>query len=104
LPKLWTIQRLLKDRCGNPERYRSPSYEPLAADGPSAEAVVAFVRGDLAVVVPVRTIGDWDGTTIDLPRGDWRDILTGQRSSGGKLEVGSLWGGLPVAVLAREGG
>jgi len=48
-------------------------YRPLAVEGPAAEHVVAFTRGErVCVVVPRLPIrlerdGGWRGTTVDLP-------------------------------------
>jgi (1->4)-alpha-D-glucan 1-alpha-D-glucosylmutase len=102
--KLSMVHRLLEHRCNSPDPFRSADYEALPTGGPSADAVLAFRRRDLAVVVPVRTTRAWDGTTVDLPAGAWRDVLTGHASLGGRLDVRDLWVHFPVGVLAREGG
>ena len=48
--------------------------------------MVAFARsGGLAVVVPRLVVGlgdDWAGTTVELPAGAWRDVITGDRRDG----------------------
>jgi (1->4)-alpha-D-glucan 1-alpha-D-glucosylmutase len=109
-PKLWLIQRVLRYRLAHPGPFAA-GYQPLTADGPKAEHVVAFTRaGEVAVVVPrllVRLGGDpsgpgtWPGTTVTLPDGDWTDVLTGTRVAGGAVEVGTLLRRFPVAVLGR---
>lgn len=103
-PKIWLVHKLLDHRRRNLDRFGSEFYEPLTADGPGSDSLVAFNRGSLAVVAPVRTGRDWKGTTVDLPPGDWRDVLTGDGCDGGTRDVGGLLAGFPVAVLAREGG
>jgi len=68
---------------------------------------VAFARsGGLAVVVPrlvARLDPGWPGTVVDLPDGDWRDILTGDPVPGGPAPVATLLRRFPVAVLGRDG-
>jgi (1->4)-alpha-D-glucan 1-alpha-D-glucosylmutase len=103
-PKLWMINRLLHHRRSNPELYQSTDYRTLETAGPASHVLVAFGRGDLAVAVPVRTTAGWEGTTVDIPAGDWRDVLTGRPTTGGARDVISLWAEFPVAVLVREGG
>ena len=43
----------------------------------------------------------WAGTTLTLPAGTWRDILTGERfrSSGEPLPLAELFSRFPIAVL-----
>jgi (1->4)-alpha-D-glucan 1-alpha-D-glucosylmutase len=100
--KTWLIQRLLAHRTGHPDAYREP-YQPILAEGPQRDHVVAFTRGsDLAVVVPRLNLkrGPWDGqTSVDLP-GQWVDVLTG-RARSGRSDVGELLEAFPVAVLSR---
>ena len=100
--KLGMIHRLLQYRRDNPNCFQSTMYEPLRCEGPSSEAVVAYDRGGVAVIAPVRATSDVARTTVDIPIGEWRHLLTGDRWSGGTNDVGSLWARFPVAVLARE--
>ena len=102
-PKIWMVHKLLDHRRRNIDQFGSEFYEPLSTGGPGGDSVVAFNRGRLAVVAPVRTGRDWNTTTVDLPPGEWRDVLTGDASDGGTRDVGVLLAGFPVAVLAREG-
>jgi (1->4)-alpha-D-glucan 1-alpha-D-glucosylmutase len=105
-PKIWLIRRLLQHRLRHPHAYGPASgYQPLAVWGPMAGRAVAFARtGGLAVVVPrlVAGLGGWSGTTVALPTGNWRDVLTGESASGGDASVEALLRQFPVAVLARE--
>jgi (1->4)-alpha-D-glucan 1-alpha-D-glucosylmutase len=106
-PKLWLIHRVLAHRRRHPGAYGPGSgYEPLGVRGPLARHAVAFARtGGLAVVVPrlvARADGGWDGTTVELPGGDWADVLTGDAVKGGPAPVADLLGRFPVAVLGRE--
>jgi (1->4)-alpha-D-glucan 1-alpha-D-glucosylmutase len=102
--KLWLVQRVLADRARRPDAYADPFYEPLAADGPAAAHAVAFARRDTVVVVPrlaLSLAGDWDGTTVGLPGGEWTDVLAG-RTWSGRAALQDILGGFPVAVLARS--
>ena len=107
-PKQWLTHRVLGHRRRHPGAYRPGSgYEPLHAHGHLARHVVAFARsGGLAVVVPrlvARLDPGWPGTVVDLPDGDWRDILTGDPVPGGPAPVATLLRRFPVAVLGRDG-
>ncbi len=102
--KLWLIHRLLDDRRRRPEAYADTGYQPLMARGSKAAHVVAFQRrGRLVVVVPRLVVGlrgDWEDTVIDLPEGEWTDVLTGAEMAGRTVSVAELLAGFPVAVLA----
>jgi (1->4)-alpha-D-glucan 1-alpha-D-glucosylmutase len=105
--KLWLIHRLLGHRRQAPDAYGPESgYTPLEVTGPEQDHAVAFCRGDgVAVVVPRLVVGrggDWDGTTVSLPRGRWRDVLGGGEVEGGRRAIADLLTRFPVAVLARE--
>jgi (1->4)-alpha-D-glucan 1-alpha-D-glucosylmutase len=103
--KLWTIQRVLALRSGAPDVLAAP-YRALAASGTHGRRVFAFARGDgLVTVVPrlgVRASG-WQDTTLALPAGAWRDVLTGRELGGGVHPVASLWRSFPIALLLRVG-
>ncbi|HEY4596326.1 MAG TPA: malto-oligosyltrehalose synthase, partial [Thermoanaerobaculia bacterium] len=107
LPKLWLIHQGLQLRRRSPEAFGpAGAYEPLRAAGPRAEHVVAFLRGGAVAAVaprlPMRLQGDWQGTTLELPPGSWRDELTGEESEGGLRAVSDLLARFPVALLARS--
>jgi len=93
--KLWLIVRALELRARRPEAFAG-AYEPLEA-GPDA---VAFARGgDVVAAAAVR--GDGGGGAIDLPAGEWRDVL-GERRLGGRVAVVELLGEHGIALLERE--
>jgi (1->4)-alpha-D-glucan 1-alpha-D-glucosylmutase len=47
--------------------------------------------------------GDWVDTTIELPEGRWKDLLTGLEEDGeAPVALSSLLNAFPVAVMARE--
>jgi (1->4)-alpha-D-glucan 1-alpha-D-glucosylmutase len=105
-PKLWLIASLLDERRRRPHLFESTSYAPLAAVGAKAPHVVSFVRDALVVIVPrllIGLAGDWAGTTLDLPRGPWKNLLGGDEHHGETpIELGQLLHAFPVAVLARD--
>ena len=94
--KLFVTMRLLGLRARRPEPFAG-SYEPLDA-GPST---CAFVRGgDVLVAVTVRN-GPVEGT-VEVPRGQWRDVLRGEeRSFGSRTQVQTIVGDLGIAVFER---
>jgi (1->4)-alpha-D-glucan 1-alpha-D-glucosylmutase len=51
--------------------------------------------------LPLRLGGDWQGTTLELPPGAWRDELTGEEVEGGPRPIAELLARFPVALLAR---
>jgi (1->4)-alpha-D-glucan 1-alpha-D-glucosylmutase len=69
--------------------------------------VFAFSRGDeIVTVVPrlgARADG-WRDTTLALPPGSWRDLLSDRSipgGAGGETSVAELWRVLPIALLVR---
>jgi (1->4)-alpha-D-glucan 1-alpha-D-glucosylmutase len=108
MPKLWVLYSALNLRRKNPEWFGADAgYTPIEADGPKKEHAVAFLRGDrVATLVPrwnVKLGGSWGGTTIDLPNFLWRNVLTGETTTGGRLRIQTLLQSFPVALFVREG-
>ncbi|MEV5326094.1 malto-oligosyltrehalose synthase [Nonomuraea sp. NPDC052634] len=85
------------------------AYLPLRAEGERAGHVIAFARGDrpravaVATRLPVRlaAAGGWGATTLTLPSGTWRDLLTGCLHTG-RIPLAHLLGQYPVALLERH--
>jgi maltooligosyltrehalose synthase len=50
---------------------------------------------------PIRLSGQWEGTTLALPRGPWLNELTGERVTGGTTGVAALLRRFPVALLSH---
>ncbi|MEW6124565.1 MAG: malto-oligosyltrehalose synthase [Pseudomonadota bacterium] len=116
------IARILAARATDPDLFAQGSYEPLEAEGPAAERVVAFLRragGAVLLVVaarlcaralgpeaamPLPPADSFAGTTLRLPDGlpPLTDLLTGAPLAGeaSEIDVPALLSRLPVAVLA----
>jgi (1->4)-alpha-D-glucan 1-alpha-D-glucosylmutase len=103
LPKLLVTSRALRLRTARPAAF-SGSYEPLHVTGGWADRVVAFARArEVVTVVPRLSVpvDDWKDTTVALPHGDWRNVLTGDAVDGGSHAVAVLFARFPVALLER---
>ncbi|HEU0037249.1 MAG TPA: malto-oligosyltrehalose synthase [Kofleriaceae bacterium] len=103
--KLWMIRRVLGLRRSEPSWFEG-AYEPLAAIGAHAHRVFAFARGGMppALVTVVPRLGvaadGWRDTTLELPHGTWRDVLS-DRTHAGIAPIAELWRAFPVALLVR---
>jgi maltooligosyltrehalose synthase len=79
------------------------SYAPLPVTGEAQDDVVAFSRGDVAVIVPrsARDNGAWGETAVDLPSGNkWRNVFTGDNGVDSPALLSDLFRKFPVALLA----
>ncbi len=105
LAKLWVTTTALRLRRDRPELFTA--YTPVRASGPAADHVLAFDRGG-AITVATRlphglaARGGWDGTTLDLPEGSWRDALGTATGLVGAIALEQVLDGLPVALLVKE--
>ena len=104
--KLLVVSRTLRLRRDRPELFTG--YRPLSAAGPAADHLVAFDRGGVLAAgtrlpVGLARRGGWDGTTLTLPAGSWRNELHDSGLRSGAVDVASLLGRYPVALLVREG-
>jgi (1->4)-alpha-D-glucan 1-alpha-D-glucosylmutase len=109
LPKMWTIHRALELRRQRPECFGAEAeYTPLEVDGDKHDHVIAYLRGeDVVTVAPRLTLklgGAWKDTIVVLPRGRWRNRLTGGSVEGGVITMKLLLKDFPVALLVRDGG
>jgi (1->4)-alpha-D-glucan 1-alpha-D-glucosylmutase len=98
--KLHLIWRALALRARRPAAFGAGgAYEPIQA-GPD---VVAFARGDggeVVVVVVLRPRGE--GAEIELPGGDYRDVLSGAvHALDGRIAVSRLVDANGLALLER---
>ncbi|MDP2775558.1 MAG: malto-oligosyltrehalose synthase, partial [Nocardioides sp.] len=102
LDKLLVTTRALTLRRDRPALFTS--YSPVAVSGEAAGHVLAFDRGGAVTVVTRLPVGldargGWGDTTLALPDGRWRDVLTGRVVS---AEVADVLRDLPVALLVKE--
>lgn len=110
MPKLWIAYTALHLRKAHPEWFGAQAaYTPLYADGAKHEHVIAFLRaGQVATIVPRHsvklgpTLKFPAGTTIGLPEGRWKHLLTQEIIAGGRIRVQALLENFPVALLVRE--
>jgi (1->4)-alpha-D-glucan 1-alpha-D-glucosylmutase len=93
--KLHLVRSALRLRRDQPELFDPASeYVPLQITGSAAEHVVAFSRGPvgqperrMVTVVPrlvlgLQQSGGWKDTAVELPAGQWTDVITGRRHGG----------------------
>jgi (1->4)-alpha-D-glucan 1-alpha-D-glucosylmutase len=107
LPKMWTIHKALELRRERPECFGAEAeYTPLEVDGDKHDHVIAYLRGeDVVTVAPRLTLklgGAWKDTIAVLPKGRWRNRLTGRSVEGGVITMKLLLKDFPVALLVRE--
>jgi (1->4)-alpha-D-glucan 1-alpha-D-glucosylmutase len=114
VPKLWLTHRALQLRRERPAAFGpDATYRPLHAAGARGDHVVAFVRGDeVTTIAPRLVVGlgggfvdwEWDDTTLELPAGRWRCVLSGQVAEGGPdgVPLRELLAAFPVGLLVRE--
>jgi (1->4)-alpha-D-glucan 1-alpha-D-glucosylmutase len=107
LPKLWIVYRALTLRRRHPEWFSTEAgYTPMVATGSKSEHLVGFFRGATVGTVvprlPLKLGGSWAGTTIELPKGRWENVLTGDVVEGSRIRVQALLHRFPVALLQKE--
>ncbi len=103
LSKLWLIYKTLSVRARNEKLFKG-GYQPLVAQGETADHLVAFSRGgDSITIVPRFTMelkSDWKDLAMQLPPGDWRNEFTGETVSG-KIFIAGLLQKFPAALLIK---
>ena len=103
-PKLMLTDRALALRSERPGAFDG-GYRPLLAEGPAADHIVAFARGEeIVTVVPrltVKLAGRWADISITLPEGRWKDVMTGAERYG-SVRIADLLAEFPVALLATS--
>ncbi len=105
LPKLWLTHRALQLRARKRRVFLEGDYQPLNVRGEKAAHVVAFARSDQVVTVIPRLLiglgGDWEETALELPPGDWHDLLTDRPIKQNPVPVKNLLDRFAVALLER---
>jgi (1->4)-alpha-D-glucan 1-alpha-D-glucosylmutase len=107
LPKLWVLYRALSLRRSQPELFGAEAdFVPLLFDGRKADHAMGFLRaGRLATIVPrwpAKLAGNWSDTAVDLPGDRWKNLLTDEAWSGGRISLQNILHRFPVALLLRE--
>ncbi len=46
--------------------------------------------------------GNWSDTSLELPTGNWQNVLTGESISGGRNLLSKLLQHFPIALLVRD--
>ncbi|MGI8664926.1 MAG: malto-oligosyltrehalose synthase [Jatrophihabitans sp.] len=103
--KLWLTRHALTVRRDRPELLGG--YQPLTVTGAAAEHAVAFDRGGLIAVASrlpytLARHGGWQTSTLLLPAGSYRDLLSGQDCAG-EQPLARLLADYPVALLVCTG-
>jgi (1->4)-alpha-D-glucan 1-alpha-D-glucosylmutase len=108
---LHIIRQGLALRKAHPALFHGAEYRPLQADSGFEENVIAFsLGGQIVAVAPrlfARQLGDamapigsfWRDARLDLPEGEFTDVLTGARHAGGPTPIAKLLAEFPVALL-----
>ncbi|MDX2968762.1 malto-oligosyltrehalose synthase [Kribbella solani] len=102
--KLLVSSRALRIRRQYPDAFAG-SYTPLPTSNGHA---VAFARGDAVITVATRLpaalqrLGGWGESTVVLPSGRWKNVLTGREVGTGAARIDELLLDLPVALLVRS--
>ncbi|GAA0612741.1 malto-oligosyltrehalose synthase [Kribbella sandramycini] len=102
--KLLVTARALRLRRQYPEAFAG-SYTPLPTSNGHA---VAFARGDAVITIATRLpaalyrLGGWGDSTVVLPSGEWKNVLTGRVVGSGAARIHELLEDLPVALLVRS--
>ncbi|MFL6414992.1 MAG: malto-oligosyltrehalose synthase, partial [Bryobacteraceae bacterium] len=107
IPKLLVLSKVNRVRQQRPEDFGPDAgYLPIEAIGERAEHVVSYLRGKNVLVVTPRLVmglrGNWYGTSIRLPDGEWRSVLGSARHSGREVPVAEILRDFPVELLVRE--
>jgi (1->4)-alpha-D-glucan 1-alpha-D-glucosylmutase len=112
--KLHVIRQGLALRKGHAALFHGAEYRALHADAGCEENVLAFSLGGRVVAIAprlfARQLGDamapvgafWRDARLTLPEGEFTDVLTGARHSGGAVPLSQILAEFPVALLLRE--
>ncbi|WP_405063902.1 malto-oligosyltrehalose synthase [Kribbella sp. NBC_01505] len=102
--KLLVTARALRLRRQYAEAFAG-GYTPLPTSNGHA---VAFARGDEVITIATRLpaalhrLGGWGDSTVVLPAGEWKNVLTGRDVGSGAARIQELLEDLPVALLVRS--
>ncbi len=104
-PKIRVVAAALRLRRDRALSFSEGGYTPMRADGPAADHLLAFLRGDdVLTAVSRHTVllseRGWADTAVVLPPGQWADRISGARLSG-RILAAEIFAELPVALLER---
>jgi (1->4)-alpha-D-glucan 1-alpha-D-glucosylmutase len=112
-PKLRLVAIALAARARHPEGFGEASgYARLRVTGSRTDHVIAFARTapdgqpvtlTIAFRWPLLLRGGWRDTAVDLPAGQWRDLVSGRDVEGGEHSVQTLLDAAPISLLERCG-
>jgi (1->4)-alpha-D-glucan 1-alpha-D-glucosylmutase len=106
--KLLVTHRALTLRRDRPALFTT--YAGVTATGPAADHALAFDRGGAVTVatrlpVGLAARGGWGDTRLELPEGDWYDVVSGRSlrdlGEGGSLPRGGVLATCPGALLVK---
>ena len=106
--KMLLVSRALMLKRSRPELFED--YLPVAVTGPAAAHVFGFDRGGAVTVVTrlplgLERSGGWRDTAVVLPKGTYRDVITGRTyDSTGSVPAADLFGIYPAVLLERKDG
>ena len=106
-PKVRVVAAALRLRRDRPASFADGGYRPVLADGPAAQHLFGFMRGDDVLVAVTRhtvrlSETGWGETALVLPTGLWADRIGDGRFSGRALAV-ELFADMPAVLLERTG-
>ena len=106
LPKMWVVREALALRRRHAGAFGADGgYTPVRAHGSAASHVIGFLRaGAVMTLVPRLSAGeqcDWAATSVALPPGRWRNVLSGTAHESGRVSLACVWRDFPVALLER---
>ncbi len=102
--KLLVTRSVLHLRRDHPEWFTAGSYTAVPT---SSAHAVAFGRDTNVVTVATRLplkleeLGGWGSAVVVVPEGEWTNVLTGEKITGGRVQLSELLSRLPVALLTR---
>ena len=85
-----------------------PPPVSAAVTVPPAGFPSRLARGDAVITVATRLpaalhrLGGWGDSTVVLPSGQWKNVLTGREVGSGAARIHELLVDLPVALLVRS--
>jgi (1->4)-alpha-D-glucan 1-alpha-D-glucosylmutase len=110
-PKLRLIATALAVRSRHPEAFgRDAGYERIAVSGSRADHAICFSRTRSDGFPVTLTVGfrwplllraGWQDTTVTIPGGRWREVLTDREVEGETQHLETLLDEAPIALLER---